>query len=43
MSRSRVEISQGWSFKQQDASSDEWLPVASVPSEVHLDLLANKK
>lgn len=40
---SRVQLSSGWSFKQQDWPEDEWLPVANVPSQVHMDLLANKK
>ncbi|TQS32467.1 hypothetical protein Golomagni_07214, partial [Golovinomyces magnicellulatus] len=38
-----VALNSGWSFKQQDWPSDEWLPVANVPSQVHMDLLANKK
>lgn len=40
---SRVALNSGWTFKQQDWSSDDWLPVANVPSQVHMDLLANKK
>ncbi|KAF4907852.1 Beta-mannosidase B [Colletotrichum fructicola] len=40
----RHDLSTGWSFKQKDDSSEtSWLPVAKVPSEVHVDLLANKK
>ncbi|KAJ3943132.1 uncharacterized protein N0V96_007366 [Colletotrichum fioriniae] len=40
----RHELSQGWTFKQQDDTSEEaWLPVPSIPSQVHVDLLANKK
>ncbi|KAK4985622.1 hypothetical protein LTR66_008112 [Elasticomyces elasticus] len=35
------ELSKGWSFKQSDAN--EWLPVACVPTNVHLDLIENKK
>ena len=34
-------LTHGWSFKQTD--TDEWLPVAKVPTNVHLDLLDNKK
>ncbi|KAJ6147195.1 hypothetical protein N7497_009177 [Penicillium chrysogenum] len=34
-------LSSGWSFKDRD--TDEWLPVASVPSVVQQDLIANKK
>ncbi|KAF6821196.1 glycosyl hydrolase family 2 [Colletotrichum plurivorum] len=40
----RHELSSGWTFKQRDdASENPWLPVPKVPSEVHVDLLANKK
>ncbi|KAK1585544.1 family 2 glycosyl hydrolase [Colletotrichum navitas] len=40
----RHELSSGWSFKQQDdASEHPWLPVPKVPSQVHVDLLANNK
>ncbi|KAJ0376775.1 hypothetical protein COL26b_005047 [Colletotrichum chrysophilum] len=40
----RHDLSTGWSFKQKDDSSEtSWLPVAKVPSEVHVDLLANKQ
>ena len=35
------ELVTGWSFKQTD--SEEWLPVKKVPTNVHLDLLDNKK
>lgn len=35
------DLSAGWSFKQTD--SEEWLPVARVPTNVHLDLMDNKK
>lgn len=35
------ELTKEWSFKEKD--SEEWLPVARVPTNVHLDLLANKK
>ncbi|OJD30138.1 glycoside hydrolase family 2 protein [Diplodia corticola] len=37
------QLTAGWSFKQTDASDDAWLPVASVPTNVHLDLIANNK
>jgi hypothetical protein len=36
------ELTKGWSFRQTD-SEEEWAPVARVPSNVHLDLLANKR
>ncbi|KAK5703757.1 hypothetical protein LTR97_002770 [Elasticomyces elasticus] len=35
------ELSSGWQVKQTD--TDDWLPVARVPTNVHLDLIANKK
>lgn len=41
MAHTRVELSSGWEFKQQD--DKDWLPVRRVPSEVHVDLLAHKK
>jgi len=34
------ELSQGWQFKQTDG--EEWLSVAKVPTNVHLDLMDNK-
>ncbi|KAI1426373.1 family 2 glycosyl hydrolase [Xylaria sp. FL1777] len=46
MARSRHELSDGWQFREaDDGSSNEnpWLPVQSVPTQVHMDLLANKK
>lgn len=45
MSHSRTELSTGWSLKQHDHEDvpENWLPVASVPSQVHVDLLANNK
>ncbi|GKT45390.1 beta-mannosidase B [Colletotrichum spaethianum] len=40
----RHELSSGWTFRQQDdASENPWLPVPKVPSQVHVDLLANNK
>lgn len=35
------DIVEGWSFKQTD--TEDWLPVKKVPTNVHLDLLDNKK
>jgi hypothetical protein len=35
------ELSKGWRLKQTD--TEEWLPVARVPTNVHLDLIDNKK
>ncbi|KAK0927954.1 hypothetical protein LTR29_017537, partial [Friedmanniomyces endolithicus] len=35
------ELRKGWQFKQADG--EEWLPVARVPTNVHLDLMDNKK
>ncbi|KAJ3482249.1 hypothetical protein NLG97_g7621 [Lecanicillium saksenae] len=43
MALTRQQLSRGWTFQQQGWASDEWLPVAQVPSQVHIDLLANKK
>lgn len=37
-------LSTGWEFKLTEGSPpDSWLPVAKVPTVVHLDLLDNKK
>ncbi|KAI1471115.1 glycoside hydrolase family 2 protein [Daldinia caldariorum] len=36
-------LDQGWNFRQSDNSSDDWLPVQKIPTQVHLDLLANNK
>jgi beta-mannosidase len=41
MEFSRQSLSTGWSFRDRDA--DEWMPVASVPSVVQQDLIANNK
>jgi beta-mannosidase len=43
MSHSQIELSHGWTLKQRDDDKGEWLPVKSVPSQVHIDLLANNK
>ncbi|KAL0944626.1 Beta-mannosidase B 1 [Colletotrichum truncatum] len=43
MYRTRHELASGWSFKQLDQNSEDWLPVQQVPTQVHLDLLANRK
>jgi beta-mannosidase len=38
----RQELSSGWKFKETGDSSDKaWLPVAKVPTVVHLDLIEN--
>lgn len=34
-------LTTGWEFKQTD--TQEWLPVARVPTNVHLDLMDNRK
>ncbi|WQF85667.1 Putative glycoside hydrolase, family 2, immunoglobulin-like beta-sandwich [Colletotrichum destructivum] len=40
----RHELSSGWTFKQEgDTSETSWLPVPKIPSQVHVDLLANDK
>ncbi|CAK3978247.1 glycoside hydrolase family 2 [Lecanosticta acicola] len=36
-----VELSNGWEVKATD--TDDWMPVARVPTNIHLDLLHNKK
>jgi beta-mannosidase len=37
-------LTTGWSFKQTDDDSEAaWMPVARVPTNVHLDLMDNKK
>jgi beta-mannosidase len=37
-------LSSGWLFKQtDDISQDAWLPVKTLPSTVHQDLIDNKK
>ncbi|TQV99937.1 hypothetical protein V2A60_005355 [Cordyceps javanica] len=36
-------LAHGWAVQQQGWGSDEWLPVAQVPTQIHVDLLANKK
>ncbi|KAJ8131373.1 hypothetical protein O1611_g2249 [Lasiodiplodia mahajangana] len=46
MARSRHDLNRGWQFREDDGSSSNgnpWLPVQSVPTQVHMDLLANKK
>ncbi|KXJ88717.1 glycoside hydrolase superfamily [Microdochium bolleyi] len=41
MQRRRHDLSTGWTFRETGGTSQAWLPVAKVPSQVHLDLLAN--
>jgi beta-mannosidase len=36
------ELSTGWEFRRTD-SDEAWLPVAKVPTVVHLDLMDNNK
>lgn len=37
-------LSTGWEFKlTEETTPESWLPVAKVPTTVHLDLLDNKK
>ncbi|KAI1745507.1 family 2 glycosyl hydrolase [Xylaria scruposa] len=46
MARSRHDLSHGWQFREHNGSSSNespWLPVQKVPTQVHVDLLANKK
>ncbi|KAM3433904.1 hypothetical protein NHJ13734_006244 [Beauveria thailandica] len=39
----RQPLVHGWTLQQQGWASDEWLPVANVPTQVHVDLLANDR
>ena len=42
--RISIEINSGWTFKQTDSSDPgAWMPVKTVPSTVHQDLIDNKK
>ncbi|KAI0512873.1 family 2 glycosyl hydrolase [Xylaria bambusicola] len=46
MARSRHDLSHGWQFRETpgpSSSENPWLPVQVVPTQVHMDLLANKK
>lgn len=38
-----IPLSEDWTFRQTDRTEDEWLPVKTVPSTVHQDLIDNKK
>jgi beta-mannosidase len=35
------DLTEQWVFKQSD--TEEWMPVAKIPTNVHLDLMANRK
>jgi beta-mannosidase len=37
-----IPISKGWTFKQSDNPDSLFLPVAQFPTNIHLDLIANK-
>ncbi|EFY98874.2 beta-galactosidase/beta-glucuronidase (glycoside hydrolase family 2) domain protein [Metarhizium robertsii] len=39
----RIQLTNGWTFKQQEWPSEAWLPVSQAPSQIHMDLLAHKK
>ena len=44
----RIDLCRNWQFRQADDDEDEekgsaWMPVDRVPTNVHLDLLANGK
>ncbi|KAK5940758.1 hypothetical protein PMZ80_007175 [Knufia obscura] len=39
----RRPLEAGWTFKAADEDDSKWLPVTSIPTEVHLDLQANGK
>jgi hypothetical protein len=40
---SNQDLIYGWQVKEKHAVEDEWLPVAKVPTVVHLDLMDNNK
>ncbi|KAK0389237.1 hypothetical protein NLU13_2812 [Sarocladium strictum] len=40
---SRQQLVSGWYLKAKDAPEEAWMPVAKVPSQVHVDLIAHKK
>ncbi|CAI7641206.1 unnamed protein product [Penicillium crustosum] len=43
MQKSTRELKTGWSMKQAgDIPNECWIPVEKVPSQVHIDLIANK-
>jgi beta-mannosidase len=38
------QLTDGWTFKQtDDVTEDAWMPVKTVPTNVHLDLMDNGK
>jgi hypothetical protein len=37
-----TELATGWSFRQTDSNDAVWLPVRSIPSNVHQDLIDSK-
>lgn len=37
-----IPIDKNWKFKQVDSATSKFLPVAQFPTNVHLDLIANK-
>ncbi|KAL4982412.1 glycoside hydrolase superfamily [Aspergillus falconensis] len=44
MEKITQELQTGWFMRElEDSDPNSWLPVARVPSQVHIDLLANKK
>ncbi|OTA03211.1 GH2 beta-mannosidase [Trichoderma parareesei] len=43
MARHSTRLDKGWTFRQHQGASPEWLPVEKVPTQVHMDLLANKQ
>jgi len=42
MTLANYELTKGWTFRETN-SEDPWLPVARVPTNVHIDLIANEK
>ncbi|KAG9257293.1 glycoside hydrolase family 2 protein [Emericellopsis atlantica] len=43
MASTRSKLSHGWTFRQQDSQSEDWLYIQRVPTQVHIDLLAHGK
>ncbi|TFB06397.1 Beta-mannosidase B [Trichoderma ghanense] len=43
MAHQSTQLNKGWTFRQHQGPSAGWLPVEKVPTQVHIDLLANKK
>lgn len=42
LKHTNLPINKGWTFRQADKEDSKFLPVAQFPTNVHLDLIANK-